>query len=117
MTIWAAIGPDGSHWLMDIVVAVPFAVAIQSAFVTSRLEGARRTWTDVISCAALTAVWLIGFRATGLLLRLPTPAAWLAVVATVWWPLSRQRTAGVMAADHVADIRSRQAIIVASAPA
>jgi len=84
MNMWAAMGP-GEHWVMDLVVAVPIAVAIQSACVI----GSQRMWIDVTSCAALTAVWLIGFRAGVPLLNAPTAVAWMAVAVTVCGPLSR----------------------------
>jgi PAP2 superfamily protein len=90
MTFWAVMGLDDTHWLMDMVVAVPLAVALQSAIVSRPLEDAGQKWTTVACCLALTAAWLIGLRASTLLLRLPAAGAWTAVVATVWWPLSRQ---------------------------
>ena len=85
MNLWAAMGLDDTHWLMDIVVSVPIAVAIQAAFVI----GVRRTWIDVATCATLTAMWLIGFRAGVPLLSLPATVAWMAVAVTVCWPLIR----------------------------
>jgi hypothetical protein len=91
MNLWAAMGLDDTHWFMDVVVGVPLAVAVQSAVVRDEHDG--RRWADAMACAALTAIWLIGFRTADPLLRMPTAVAWLGVVATVWWPLSRQRTA------------------------
>jgi hypothetical protein len=92
MTLWAAMGLE-EHWLMDIIVAVPLAVAIQFALVPDAPGG--RRWAEVVGCGMMTAVWLIGFRMANPLLALPMVAAWAAVVATVWWPLSRQRAASL----------------------
>jgi hypothetical protein len=80
-------GLDDTHWFMDMVVAVPLAVAIQSAVITDEYGG--RHWATVMAGGALTVVWLIGLRVADPLLRLPTIAAWLAVIVTVCWPLRR----------------------------
>ena len=88
MTLWAAIGLEDTHWVTDMVVGVPLAVAIQSAAVAA--EDGRRRWSDVIVCALITGAWLIGFRLSTPILRLPMPIAWAAVIATTCWPLWRQ---------------------------
>lgn len=91
LTLWAAMGPDGAHWLMDVVVGVPLAVAVQSAFVSSRSGAPRHTWTTVTICVALAAGWILAFRLGAPILDMPAGLAWMAVVITVCWPLSRQR--------------------------
>jgi len=92
LTLWAVMGLEDTHWMMDVVVAVPLAVAIQTAVITRRVITARRCWTRVAICAAITAMWIIGFtRMPTLLFSLPRTAAWIAVLFTVWWPLSQQR--------------------------
>jgi hypothetical protein len=85
MNIWAAMGP-GEHWMMDLVVAVPIAVAIQLTFVDRPF--ALRRLVDVASCVALAAMWLIGFRLGAPLLSVPAGVAWMMAAATVCWPLS-----------------------------
>jgi hypothetical protein len=92
LTLWAVMSPEGSHWFMDLVVSVPLTVAIQSAFLSRGFEPARRTWSTVVVCSAVTFVWLFGFRSGGPLLAFPPILAWLAVAGTVWWPLSRLRS-------------------------
>jgi hypothetical protein len=87
MNLWAAIGVVGAHWFMDMVVAVPLAVAIQSAVIGDQY-GERR-WTTAMASGVLTVVWLIGFRAADPLLSLPKIAAWIAVLVTICWPLRR----------------------------
>lgn len=90
LTLWAVLSPVGSHWLMDVVVSVPVAVAIQSAFLSPAGESARRRWSTVGVCAGMTAIWLLGLRA-GTLVGLPWAMAWAAVLVTLWWPLRRWR--------------------------
>jgi hypothetical protein len=92
LTLWAVMGLDDTHWFLDVVVAVPYAVALQLAFVTGVAQTSRR-WIDVAICSALAGVWLAGLRTGSPLLSLPPVLAWAAVVATVWWPLFRERAA------------------------
>jgi hypothetical protein len=94
LTLWSVLSPEGSHWIMDIVVSVPLAVAIQLLVMTRRAEMAGRTRMAAV-CLALTGVWLIGFRTGMPLLALPRLVAWAAVLGTVCWPLSLMWPAGV----------------------
>jgi len=90
LTLWAVMGLDDTHWLTDVVVGVPLAVAVQSAFVSSPGVAPLRRWTTVTACAALTLLWIGALRAGAPLLNLPPILAWIAVLATVSWPLGRQ---------------------------
>jgi hypothetical protein len=92
LTLWAVMGLDDTHWFLDVVVAVPFAVAVQLAFVSSAAQSSRR-WIDVAVCSTLTVGWLVGLKTATPLLGLPPVLAWAAVAATVWWPLTRERAA------------------------
>jgi hypothetical protein len=91
LTLWAVLSPEGAHWLMDVVVSIPLAVAIHAAFLASANEGTARRWTTVGACVLLTAAWLLGLR-TGRVLDLPSAVAWVAVLGTVLWPLRRWQT-------------------------
>jgi hypothetical protein len=108
-TLWAVMGLDDTHWFLDAVVAVPFAVALQLAFVSGRAEGWQSCWRVVLACSALTVVWLVTLRTGSLLFSLPPAGAWAAVVATVWWPMRRERT--------VVELSTRPAERIASAEA
>ncbi|MEN3339012.1 MAG: hypothetical protein V7647_2688, partial [Acidobacteriota bacterium] len=88
LTLWAVLSPEGSHWLLDVIVGVPLAVAIQSACLRRAGEDERRRWTTVLVCSAMTVVWLSGLRG-GMVLGMPSGAAWAAVLMTVCWPLAR----------------------------
>ena len=98
LNIWAAMGLDDTHWIMDLVVGVPLAVAIQCVAVTSR--DAKGSWwiADAALCAAIGGVWLWGFRG-GWLLGLSPMLAWGATVATVVFPLYLQRRAAARTAQ------------------
>jgi hypothetical protein len=69
MTLWAVMGRDDTHWLMDVVVAVPMAAAVQLLCASGATGHAR--WWGVAGGALLTVVWLLAFRHPALLLRLP----------------------------------------------
>jgi hypothetical protein len=109
LTLWAVMGLDDTHWFLDVVVAVPFAVALQLTFVTGVAQTSRRG-IDLGICSVLAVVWLVGLRTGTPLLSLPPVLAWTAVVATVWWPLSRER-----AATQTGEL-SRSRIAVAKGP-
>jgi hypothetical protein len=94
LTMWAVMGLDDTHWLMDVVVAVPLAVGIQAAFVGNDCEVRQRNWTTVLMGAGLTAVWLMAFRLGAPLPALPPVLAWIAVAGTVYWPLRRWHISG-----------------------
>jgi hypothetical protein len=96
MNLWAAMGLQ-EHWIMDIVVACPLAVAIQFAVVGNE-RGSRR-WMDVAACATVMGIWLLGFRSATRLLQMPAVLAWMAVAITVCWPLLRLRRSSLMRAS------------------
>jgi PAP2 superfamily len=98
LTLWAVLSPEGSHWLIDVIVSVPLAVAIHAAFLPIGHEDPTRRRVTIGACGLLTAVWLLGLR-SGILLDLPPAAAWMAVLGTVCWPLWRR---------HASDRSSRE---------
>jgi hypothetical protein len=85
LTIWAAMGLDDTHWMTDLVVAVPLAVALQAAYV-ERPSAAKHQTLVIVSCAALVAAWLASIRLAWIV-DLPSPLAWAAVASTIAWPL------------------------------
>jgi hypothetical protein len=95
LTLWAAMGLEDTHWMMDVVVGVPLAVAIQAVVIDRRSE-LIRSLTTASTCIALTAAWLVVFRGGFPILSAPSWLAWAAVVATLCWPLYRVRPAGRM---------------------
>jgi hypothetical protein len=85
LNVWAAIG-HYQHWFMDLVVAVPLAVAIHLAISSARSGSSHAPRISSAAWAALTLLWLLGLR-RGFFLEWPTWLAWLAVVLTVALPL------------------------------
>ena len=70
LTALATLG-FGEHYLADLMVAPPLALAIQAA--CTRTESKLR-WVALATGAAITLAWLIAFR-TGFALRIPEGAA------------------------------------------
>jgi len=71
---------------MDLVVAVPLAVAIQLTFVAGAPVRGVRRFVGVTACALLTGLWLVALRWIPTFAWLPTPVAWAAVGVTVVFP-------------------------------
>jgi hypothetical protein len=86
MTILATIG-FGEHYLVDLVVAVPFALAMQAACLKSTSWASDDRRVAFSGGAALAVIWIAMLR-LGLLHNSP-PLAWCSVVATLalslWW--------------------------------
>jgi hypothetical protein len=112
LTLWAVMGLDDTHWLTDVIVGVPLAVALQWAFVPADRVPQARRWATVVACMVLTVAWLLAIRAGRPLLDLSPMLAWIAVLGTVGWPLSRQLTRarrGVAQQSPHAELRFRGA--------
>jgi hypothetical protein len=81
MTLLATLGL-GEHYLIDLIVAFSFSVAI-SAFCCRELAWATaERWQAMAAGGGTTLVWLLLLR-TGSLSSLPTAAAWIAVAAAI----------------------------------
>ena len=76
LTVIATLG-SGQHYLMDLVVSVPFALAAQAA-VAWRYVGRSQRVSSVFSGAALTFAWLILIR---------FGVAWMLVSPVIPWAL------------------------------
>ena len=91
LTALATLG-FGEHYLADLIVAPPLALAMQAAF--TRTPHSLR-WVAMATGAAITLAWLFAFR-TGAALAIPQgPAAWsiafvsIALPAIAAWRLER----------------------------
>ena len=81
-TVLATLG-TGEHYLIDLVVGVPFAVAMQALFTTDRPLRDPSRWRPLIVASAITALWLMVLRSPVILLQ---PAAfwpWIAIALTL----------------------------------
>jgi hypothetical protein len=86
MTFLATLG-FGEHYLVDLVVAFPFAVAVQAATLRARSWASQERRMAFGGGVILTVCWLAALR-TGLFLN-AAALSWCAVVATcaltLWW--------------------------------
>jgi hypothetical protein len=95
LTALATLG-FGEHYLADLIVTPPLALAIQAACTrTESPIGSKVRWIALATGAAITLAWLIAFR-TGAALRIPEGAAvWsitlasAALSALAGWRLER----------------------------
>lgn len=71
----------GQHYLIDLIVACPFTVAVSAACVAIPLSVPRRSQALVIGCLA-TLAWLFMLR-LGWMTVAPSGVAWAAVIATL----------------------------------
>lgn len=74
LTVMATMG-FGQHYLIDLIVAVPFTLAVQ--------EVSERQWFPAIINGALTIAWLLALRFDAALLHEPAFLAWALVVGTL----------------------------------
>lgn len=70
----------GEHYLIDLAVAVPYSVAIRAA-----VDGRIR---PMAIGAALTAAWIVAFRAPVDFSAWPAAASWILIILTVAIPLA-----------------------------
>ena len=77
----------GQHYFVDLVVAVPFAVAVQSFALRIRSWASHERRVAFYGGVGLTVCWILALR-IGVFLNVPS-LAWVAVVATfalaLWW--------------------------------
>jgi hypothetical protein len=84
LTFVATLG-TGEHFLVDLIVAVPFAVTIQAICVTPLDDMRKRRWLVIALGSAFCALWIAFFRLDpSLIVRITTPAfSWFATIVTV----------------------------------
>jgi hypothetical protein len=88
MNLWAAMALVDTHWITDLVVAIPIAVAIQLAL-SPYLGWMIRVGAIVVN-GAMVAAWLVGLR-MGVLVSIPSLMSWSAVLLTAAVPLMMER--------------------------
>jgi hypothetical protein len=80
-TLLATLGL-GEHYLVDLVVAFSFAVAISALCRRGVAWSIPERWQALAICGGITLAWLVSIR-QGWMSSLPGLAAWTAVVLTV----------------------------------
>lgn len=103
-TFVATLG-TGEHWFIDLVVAVPFMVALQAAcWFTTRWRDPRR-WIPFASGGAAVATWLLLLRYATKLFWLSPAIPWGLAALTVvlfWWMQMRLDLTGYLAGRETA---------------
>lgn len=105
--IAATMGPVGGHWITDLVVAVPFAVAVQALCSATRPlhDNARRV--AVVSGFALALAWLAALRWGTDAFEAVPGLSWLAIAATLGASIALERSVRPVPLPVSADIRIR----------
>jgi hypothetical protein len=81
LTAIATLG-SGQHYLMDLVVSVPFALAVQAGLAW-RYVSLRQRAGAIATGSALTAAWLILIRYGGTLMLVSWAIPWMLVLASL----------------------------------
>jgi hypothetical protein len=91
LTMIATLG-SGQHYLVDLVVSLPFALTVQSTAAYIFGEKSRRKLGTVLTGFALTTAWLMLVR-FGVPLMLKSPAIpWTLIIATVAFTIWLERS-------------------------
>ena len=103
----------GEHWIADLVVAVPFAVAIQALCTPADARTAPARRGAIALGVALVAAWLAALRwlvpGAG---AIPGALSWLALAATVVLPLLLERRLRLRGARWSAAMAGKRSSIV-----
>jgi hypothetical protein len=82
LTLLATLGL-GEHYLIDLVVAFPFALGVR-AFCAARLPRSQRERLRSATVGGvLTAAWILALKRKGLVVEIPALVSWALVVLTV----------------------------------
>jgi hypothetical protein len=73
----------GEHYLVDIMVAAPYAVVIQAAMETRVPLASRKRMAAILVGAIVTAGWILSFRFGPTLLSWPWSVLWVLMISTV----------------------------------
>ncbi|MBN9008276.1 MAG: phosphatase PAP2 family protein [Rhizobiales bacterium] len=86
LTLVAAIGGLGGHWFIDLVVALPFACAIQTICISDLPWNDPRRSLVIIGCSVLVIAWLIVLHDHRLFDAIPLFLRWLMVLSSAATP-------------------------------
>lgn len=93
----------GQHYLIDLIVGVPFALAVQGICTTGPGLIAERLKAISIG-TGMTLSWIVGLRVFVPLVRFPIPLTWLLAVTTLggcfWMERNLLQQARVLANSH-----------------
>jgi hypothetical protein len=90
LTVIATLG-TGEHYAVDLVVAVPFALALQAAFIAQAPVSRSRRWTAVAVGLGLTLAWVVALRSAAFVVSAPWFAVAALSLASIFLPLSLEQ--------------------------
>ena len=82
LTLLATLGL-GEHYLIDLVVAFPFALAVRALCAARLLRSQRDSLVAALVGGALTAAWILALRQQAFVMEIPALAAWALAALTV----------------------------------
>jgi hypothetical protein len=77
----------GEHYLVDLAVAFPFALAFQAAWTKAVPLASKMRYVPLLGGVALTVVWLVLLRYAIPIFQLSVVGTWAAVLVTVGWSM------------------------------
>jgi PAP2 superfamily len=92
----AATLATGEHYLVDLILTVPFALAIQLIFFADPRADPLRRWLVIAAGALFTLLWLTLLRSGWLLTSAPSAALFALAGASLLLPSVARRTAGLL---------------------
>jgi hypothetical protein len=93
---FAATLTTGEHYLVDLILTVPFGLAIQVAFFAEPGLNEFKRWLIISAGATLTAFWFVLLRSAALIESVPSVALFALVALSVVLPLLARRTPGLL---------------------
>lgn len=82
VTLVATVGLHDAHWLTDLFVALPMAIALQAAFASGLPLSAAGRWRTMIGGALLVAIWFAVLRFAVPVVQAVPGLAWALVAAS-----------------------------------
>jgi hypothetical protein len=107
-TFIATLG-TGEHFLVDLIISVPFALALHAGFMAQDIAPSAARWRAIAIGSALTAVWVVALRSAWFVLRGPIWILALLTATSVIVPAAVEFSFGRTRGGRVAggDIQDR----------
>jgi hypothetical protein len=93
---FAATLTTGEHDLVDLILTVPFGLAIQLAFFAEPGLNEFKRWLIISAGATLTAFWVLLLRSAALIESVPSVVLFALVALSVVLPVLARRTPGLL---------------------
>ncbi|HWN17614.1 MAG TPA: phosphatase PAP2 family protein [Gemmatimonadales bacterium] len=104
-TVVATLG-TGEHYLVDLVVAVPFALILQALFMARPPVTEERRWMTMAIGLGLTLAWVLALRSATFVSSAPLLAVAALTVLSVVLPISMERALWIHGPGSLAHHRS-----------